>query len=430
MSDPNRTAPLGETSATLRLTRGTLIVLGGAEAGRQVALEGGTLLIGSDPSAGLRLTEKSVSRRHAELALERGEFVLRDLGSTNGTKVNGTKIKEAFLEPGDLIALGACQLRFEPKIEEVRVPPSALDRFGPVFGASPVMRHVFGVLERVAPTDATVLIQGETGTGKDLLARAIHAASARRAGPFLVFDCSAQSPELVPAELFGHTEGAFTGASRKRRGVFEEAEGGTVFLDEIGELPLDCQPRLLRVLEAREVRPIGSNKPVTVDVRILAATHRDLAARVREGTFREDLYYRLAVVRVELPPLRQRPEDLPGLVKALLGAMKTPRGAPSITPAAVQALARHAWAGNVRELRNVLERSLALAGGATVDVADLMVPETPSPAPADSPRTLEDMESAAIRRALDETGGKLAEAAARLGIHRNTLREKIKKYGL
>jgi DNA-binding NtrC family response regulator len=421
--------------ARIRVTRGVLVVQDGPDAGRTVALETGSLTIGSSRACDLVIREATVSKKHAELIVTGGRFMVRDLGSTNGTRLNGTDVREAFLKPGDVVELGRSRVRFTPRQEEVRVLPSARDQFGPVHGASLAMRQLFGILERVAPTDATLLIQGETGTGKDLVARAIHDASPRAARPLVVLDCSAISPDLVASELFGHTEGAFTGASRRREGAFEEASGGTIFLDEIGELPLDVQPKLLRVLENREVRPLGSNRTVAVDVRIVAATHRDLARMVDAGRFREDLYFRLAVVRVDLPPLRQRTEDLPGLTAALLAGMKSRFGPPEIGPEALSILASQSWPGNVRELRNVLERTIALASGPRIEAADLMLTSgagraATGPAFDVEGRTLEEIEKEVIRRTMARAHGSQKEMARLLGIHPNTLREKLRRYGL
>ncbi|MBI4862925.1 MAG: sigma 54-dependent Fis family transcriptional regulator [Candidatus Riflebacteria bacterium] len=431
--DSPPTARMEGAPVRVRLRRGVLLVLDGADAGRQVSVESERITIGSDPSADLRLCDRTVSKRHVEIEALNGQFLLRDLGSTTGTFLNGTRVKEAYLAPGDLLVLGACSLRFEPRMEEVRILPSSSDRFGLLYGTGTPMRQVFGVLERVAPTDSTVLVCGETGTGKDLIARSIHAASPRKQKPLMVFDCSAVSPELMGSELFGHVEGAFTGASRSRKGAFEAAHGGTVFLDEIGELPIDLQPKLLRVLEAREVRPLGANSPVSVDVRVVAATHRDLDALVRAGRFRQDLFYRLAVVRIDLPPLRERREDLKGLARALLEGLSPGRPAPELTDDAVAALAVQAWPGNVRELRNVLERTIALAPGPRLAARDLMLVSSGSPsdqAPDLSGLTLDQIEREVIRQALERSGGNQKEAARQLGIHRNTFREKMKRAGL
>ena len=431
--DPKRsvlTSRMAHAGPSVRLTRGTLMLVAEGGPPRSIALDRGSITLGSDAGVDFRIEGRGVSRKHAEVAVVDGQFLLRDLGSTNGTFLNGSKIREAYLRSGDSVQIGNCLLKFEPRQEEVRIPPSAAEAFGPLYGKSAGMRQVFGLLERVAASESTLLITGETGTGKDGVARAVHEASGRKAGPFVVFDCSAVSPDLMAAELFGHTEGAFTGAVKKREGAFQSAEAGTIFLDEIGELPLDLQPKLLRVLEAREVRPLGSSKAVPVDVRVLAATHRDLALMVAQGKFREDLFYRLAVVRLELPALRTRTEDLPGLIRAVCARLPG-RGAPvEVTPAALARLAQHSWPGNVRELRNVLERSLAVAGGRRLDADDVLITSVGGASGAvvapGAGGKLDDIEMDAIKRALEQCGGNQSKAAELLGIHRNTLRRKLK----
>ena len=269
-------------------------------------------------------------------------------------------MREAFVEHGTQIVLGAAPIVFEVTSEGAEVVLSGKRAFGGLIGSSPSMREIFSLLERVAPTDFTVLIEGESGTGKELVAEAIHASSARAEGPLVVVDCSAIARDLIASELFGHTKGAFTGAAGARKGAFEAARGGTLFLDELGELPLDLQPKLLRALESREVKPVGANDTIKTDVRIVAATNRTLAHEVRAGSFREDLYYRFAVIRVALPPLRERPEDIEPLVEHFLrGARKlTGRESVEISYKTMDKLKRHKWPGNVRELKNFVERAV------------------------------------------------------------------------
>jgi len=432
VADPvdGQTEKIGGQPAQARIQRAVLLVLSGPDSGRQAVLESGKLVIGSAPTAGFALKDRSVSKRHAEVMLSAGHYLVKDLGSTNGSFLNGNRIREAYLNPGDVLTLGTCQLRFEPRVDEVKIPPSVRDRFGPVYGAGPLMRQLFGVLERIAPTETTVLLHGESGTGKDLFARAIHAASARASGPFQVFDCSATVADLIAADLFGHLEGAFTGAQRHRQGAFEAAAGGTLFLDEIGELPLDLQPKLLRALEAREVRPLGGNAAVKTNVRVVAATHRDLFRMVREGTFREDLYYRLAVVKLDIPALRLRREDLPGLIRELAQSIPGRHGPGELTAEALAVLAAQSWPGNVRELRNLLERTMALSDGSTIDAKDLMLANAAAAPgqPELAGHTLEQIERIAIEQTLARTGGHLGRTAQLLGIHRQTLREKIRRY--
>jgi DNA-binding NtrC family response regulator len=323
-----------------------------------------SLLIGTHPSADLVLVDPMVSRLHARIDVEDSEYVLRDLGSTNGTRVAGTRIREAFLDDGAVIDLGATRITFTLLDEPFEIKLADSDEFEGLIGSSVEMRELFALCERIAPSDAAVIIHGETGTGKDLVARALHARSRRRDRPLVVFDCAAVPPSLIESELFGHEKGAFTGALAHRAGVFERADGGTVFLDELGELPIEQQPKLLRCLETGEVTRVGASKPIQVDVRVVAATNRDLQRMITESRFRPDLYYRLAVMRVVVPALRDRREDIPLLAahfarQALTGAGgRVPQLA---LDALFGELTRHDWPGNVRELRNVVERAVILA---------------------------------------------------------------------
>jgi two-component system response regulator GlrR len=415
----------------LRVEGGSLVVLEGPDRGRRFAVGSATMSIGSGAENEVVLADDTVSRRH--LAIEESDdgWVVRDLKSTNGTKLDGTRVREAFLAVGAVIELGATKLRFEAPGECVLVPPSAATSFGALHGASPRMRQIFGILERVAASDATVLLRGETGTGKEVAAQSLHEASPRAKKPFVVIDASATPRDLFESILFGHRKGAFTGAADDRRGAFATADGGTVFIDEIGELPLDLQPKLLRVLERREVLALGSDKPQKVDVRVLAATHRDLRAMVREGEFRQDLYYRLSVIEVTLPPLRQRREDIPELVRFLLD--RAGRADLQVAPAALQALSAHGWDGNVRELKNVIDRAVVFCERGPIERSHLDLIDgrtTPAGGGADGDRTLDDVEAEAIRATLERTGGNRTEAAKILGISRRSLIDRIARHGL
>ncbi len=268
------------------------------------------------------------------------------------------RARDVVLPAGAVIRLGASAIRVDVGDEPAFVALSDRAELGLLVGGSVEMRGVYALLERVSPTDMTVLIQGETGTGKDVAAETIHALSGRKTGPFVPLDCGAVPANLFESELFGHVRGAFSGATADRQGVFEEAHGGTLFLDEIGEVPLDLGPKLLRALETKTVRPVGSNRARPVDIRVIAATNRPLAQAVNDGTFREDLYYRLAVVDVTLPPLRARPDDIPALAGHFYRQLRGP-GA-ELPAAFVRGLALREWPGNVRELRNFIERSVAL----------------------------------------------------------------------
>jgi DNA-binding NtrC family response regulator len=329
---------------------------------RELALGARAVVLGAHSSCDAVLEDAQISRRHVELQAEPQGVRVKDLGSTNGTWWQGSRITEVLVSSGAVIQVGAISLRISAN-DAPSIPPSERDHFGAMAGKSLGMRELFAVLELAAPTDATVLIEGESGTGKEVTARAIHEASARSAAPFVVVDCSAISESLIESHLFGHVRGAFTGADRERKGAFVEATGGTLFLDELGELPLPAQAKLLRALEARTVQPVGADRTVAVDARVVAATHRDLAKMVAAKEFRFDLFYRLAVVHVALPALRQRLEDLPHLIGAFYAARGLVSG--PIEGGNLERMQQHSWPGNVRELRNVLERAWALSGVAT-----------------------------------------------------------------
>ncbi len=344
--------------------RFTLRVVGGPDLGALCTSTGERVAIGTHRGADLRLSDRTVSRFHCELTVTEGRVILRDLESRNGTRVDGVEVQVAPLRAGAVLTVGDARIRFEAGDDHVRIPLSERAYFGGAVGRSLRMRGVFATLEQAAPSEATILLWGETGTGKDVLAESVHAHSARAKGPFVVVDCGAMPPGLLETELFGHEKGAFTGADRRRTGAFEAASGGTLFLDEIGELDLELQPKLLGVLERREVQRVGGTERVAVDVRIVAATSRHLRQEVSARRFRSDLYYRLAVVQVALPSLRERREDLPllaeRLLTALCGGEEAGRAAWARlgTPSFVATLTRHEWPGNVRELRNYLERCL------------------------------------------------------------------------
>ncbi len=355
---PNRAAATRQlTRQQLQIARFRVTVRTGPAAGTTCMSSGLELTVGSGEGNDLHLPDASVSRHHCAFVVTPTGVEVRDLGSTNGTYVNGIRVTTAFVPTSANISLGQSTLRFESIDEPISEPLSRDDAFGPVVGHSAAMRRLFAILERVSPSDATILLEGETGSGKGIVAEAIHSASRRAGGPFVVVNCAAIPAGLMESELFGHERGAFTGAREERMGLFEQATGGTVFLDEIGELPLDLQPKLLRVLERRTIRRVGSTTQIPVDVRIVAATNRDLRREVNQGNMRSDLWYRLNTVRLVLPPLRDRREDVPLLVahfyRAILG---DDRACP---PAQlVETLSRRTWPGNVRELANAVERAL------------------------------------------------------------------------
>jgi DNA-binding NtrC family response regulator len=347
---------LRPSQVTLR--SGEIIVVEGPDRGTRLALNPLTIRVGTGDGCHLRLTDPTVSRLHFQLAPRSDGLRLTDVGSTNGTLVEGVRVRDADLLAGATVRIGATVLRIELGSEPLCVEVSRSERFGSLLGAGIEMRRLYTVLERAAPTPATVLIQGETGTGKELVARELHRHSRRSSGPFVAVDCGAIAPNVIESELFGHARGAFSGAVSERRGLIEEAHGGTLFLDEVGELPLNLQAKLLRVLETREVRRVGVNSARAVDVRLVAATNRMLAQSVNEGSFREDLYYRLAVVEVQLPPLRLRREDLPLLADHFYRRLSGNAG--PVPQELVAALMTRSWPGNVRELRNFIERCVTL----------------------------------------------------------------------
>ena len=349
-----------------------LAVIGGPDAGRIVHATTASCVIGTHDSADLALTDPTVSRFHCEIVLQDGRAVVRDLGAKNRTLLDGVAVIAAPIEDGAVLTLGKTTIRFARDRGSLRLPMSPRDRFGALVGRSAVMRHVFALLERAAASDTTVLLGGETGTGKDAAALAIHHESTRAEQPFVVVDLASAPPNLLASELFGHERGAFTGADVARAGAFERAAGGTVFLDEIGDLDLELQPQLLRVLETKTVQRIGSATRIPVDVRVIAATHRDLRADVNARRFRSDLYYRLAVLEVRMPALRERAEDIPLIVDSLLAELDPAGEIGSVRDRVwVASLLRNAWPGNVRELRNHLERAIGLGRGSQpeIDVA-------------------------------------------------------------
>jgi transcriptional regulator with GAF, ATPase, and Fis domain len=337
-----------------------VIVVDGPDRGARAISEDDELTIGTAAGTTLRLTDPAVSRHHCAVrACGRG-LELRDLGSTNGTHVGELEVVRSYIRSGALMRIGNTTVSVTIRDDEIEHPLAPEGRFGELLGESSAMRRLYPLLARCASSAATVLVLGETGTGKELVAEAIHAASQRRNGPFVVVDCSALPREIAESELFGHVRGAFTGADTTRTGAFEDAAGGTLFLDEIGELPLDLQPLLLRALENHTIRPVGTNTQRSVDVRVIAATNRDLRIEVNAKRFRSDLYYRLNVLRVEVPPLYEREGDIALLAKHFWSEWRPNEPLP---PALLADLLVQRWPGNVRELRNVVERS-ALVGWA------------------------------------------------------------------
>jgi transcriptional regulator with GAF, ATPase, and Fis domain len=433
----------------LELSRCALTVLSGPERGHERLIDQDLFRIGKSSENDFVLSDTTVSRMHCEIVREPKGYLLRDLGSTNGTLLDGAEIKEVWLKPGAVITVGKVEIKVRPYAERIELMPSDKGELGEAVGRSLGMRAIFGLLERLAPTDATVLLGGETGTGKDILARSIHAASPRRNKAFVVVDCGAVVGTLIESELFGHERGAFTGATASRQGAFELAHGGTLFLDEIGELPLDLQPKLLRALEQRTFRRVGGNKEIRVDIRVIAASKRNLKMEVARGKFREDLYFRLAVVPIEVPPLRERRDDIPLLATRILEDLaKNERQPPVVlSREALEGLCAHDWPGNVRELRNVLERASYLAraqGLPVIPGGALPMAVAPAGAAPQGPHSFDPRKSYRDTRAEWEAGfekayvawllerhqGNVSAAARAADMDRKYLHKLAKKHGV
>jgi DNA-binding NtrC family response regulator len=420
-----------------------LVVLTGEDEGSELPILS-RVVVGTDEGAQLVLRDRRVSRRHAEFCMRGGRVMVRDLGSRNGTFVGHTRVVEASLPLGSVVQLGDTALAVHPRWYVREVKPSTARKFGELVGGSLKMREIFAILERVSGSDVTVLVEGESGTGKELAARSIHRASAQASGPYVVFDCAAVPRELAESELFGHKRGAFSGAVSDRVGTFQQAHGGTICLDELGELPLELQPKLLRVLETGQIRRVGDDAMRAVAVRVIAATNRDLQAEVRRGRFRADLLYRLEVVKIRLPPLRERLDDIPDLVRYLFGDRLAPDD--PIDGDNLRRLMAYSWPGNVRELRNVIDRAIALAGGGP-RFADLVINLGPLDAQPStigaalpgvaSPMEFKDakeqllasFERSYVDALLARHKGNLTQAAAAAGLSRKHLYDLLRKYG-
>jgi len=441
-------------SPTLLRRKLQLEVVRGADAGRTVVCEGEEINIGKLPSNNLALNDSSVSRYHMRIAPGRHGFVITDLDSTNGTFISGLRIREVAVDGPIDIDLGDSLVRVTPLDDQVEVPLHPSDRLGPLVGRSPQMRALFAQVVALAQSNATVLIDGDTGTGKELLAEEIHKRSLRKDAPFIIVDCGSLPDNLVESELFGHVRGAFTGAAADRAGAFELAHGGTLFLDEIGEMTASAQPRLLRVLESRQVKRVGSDRYRQVDVRIIAATNRDLRLSVNEGAFRSDLYFRLSVVRLHLPSLRERPEDIEPLARHFLEQfshqVSPSEPEPKIGAETMQRLVSHRWPGNIRELRNFMQRVAVMAHSGMrnpplPDAATMahhpkqtpdgnVVPAVPLdthlPYKESKARWIDHFETTYVSGLLERNDGNVAAAAREAGVDRTYLFRLIRKYGL
>ncbi len=429
-------------------------------------LEGVPVTFGRGAEADVRTESARVSRLHARFSLTAGLVEVHDLGSRNGTMINGALVRDgrAALEGGDVLNIGPVEVVIaraahgsraavldpaaNPSTVGLPAGEGGVDEIAEgIIVADSSMVKLFSVVRRLAAVTSTVLVTGETGVGKEVVAEHVHKWSARAGGPFVRLNCASLPENLLESELYGHERGAFTGAERRRTGYFEAAHGGTLLLDEIGEMPLNLQAKLLRVLETRTITRLGGTAEIPVDVRILCATHRELRRAVTEGRFRQDLYYRISAFTLEVPPLRERPTELLLLAElfARRFARQLGRKAPQFTPAARKLLTAHRWPGNVRELRNVMEHSIVLHDGRTLDADNLpdLAPD-PRAAAQDRPRFLHlstpaiapmreqmhDVEREAIRTALNAEGGNRTRAAKRLEMSRRGLIYKMIKYGL
>ncbi|MCA9610725.1 MAG: sigma 54-dependent Fis family transcriptional regulator [Myxococcales bacterium] len=454
MSDPSTRTPPGSTRRIEAVDdqwrdagRLTWVDPSGTE--RSVAVVDRPVIVGRDPGCDLTIPDARVSAAHLELEPTPSGVVARDLQTTNGTFAGELRIREVILAHGSELDVGGARLVFTYDDVPQRVERREVEAYHGLVGRSRPMQTLYADIERLAPTPLAILVEGETGTGKELVARAIHAASARSGGPFVVVDCGALTPTLLESTLFGHDKGAFSGAHATKQGLVEAAEGGTLFLDELGELPTDAQTRLLRLLEARTYRRVGSTQERKADIRPLAATHRDIPAMVASGAFRADLFFRLATARLRVPPLRERLSDVPDLSRAVLERLEG-SAAPTIEKDALAALARRDWPGNVRELRNALEVASALCRDETIREADLQrqgptaslsppaLAITPSPRPTvggglfrdEKARVLEEFERDYLAAVFEAHDGNVTRAAEEAGIARQTFAALLKRYDL
>ena len=425
----------------VRYARVRVAVTRGPDAGLSIEAAGRLLRVGTSPDSDLVLSDDTVSRRHCEIELTEVGFRVRDAGSTNGVRVGPLRVYDAAFEGAVELTLGETALAITPLAETEDREQTSSRRFGDLLGASRKMRQLFADLERIAPAPLSVLIEGETGTGKDVVAESIHRASPRAEGPYVVFDCSAVAPTLVESELFGHERGAFTGATSARAGVFEEADGGTLFLDEIGELPKELQPKLLRALEKREIKRLGGRAPLSVDVRVLAATNRNLAAEVARGNFRQDLYYRIAAARVSVPPLRERLDDIPLLVEHFLQLEQHTLAMNHIPAQVWEMFSAHRWPGNVRELRNAVQRlviapELSLHAQDHSDAAAAATAASEELTKAIEPLRVarrdaaEAFERTYLDALLKRVGGNVTRAAAIAEVSRQMIQKLMRKHGI
>ncbi len=407
----------------------TVEVTAGKDVGKTARVERPTFTIGSHESNDLQLADDSVSKHHLELTVAPDGYRLVDLSSSNGTFLGPVRVSDVTIVEPVTLQVGTTTLRIAPAPVEKELPASERVSFGSVLGRSVVMRELFGQLEAVSRADCSVLLEGETGSGKEQVAESIHQESPRRDQPFVVVDCGALAGELLESELFGHARGAFTGAEAERKGLLVMADGGTVFLDEVGELPIPLQAKLLGALERRKVTPLGTSQAKSIDVRVIAATNRNLAREVNEGRFRADLFFRLAVVKLRVPPLRERLDDIPMLVAHFLQLLREREGArvPSaLSPIELARLSAQPWAGNVRELRNAVERAALKIGGPAAPVEERG--GRPEPFIQARDRFVDEFEKRYLTDILERAGMNVSEAARQAGIDRRNFQRLLRRH--
>ncbi len=434
-----------EQSSRIHLLKCKLTVTSGELKGKDFTLSLPVIQIGTKTGNQIVLKDETMSRVHFEIHQTKDGYLLKDLESMNGTFINGVRVKEGYLTAGAIIRAGKTEMKFSPLDEVFEITPSKKAKFGPMIGGSMPMRKIYTIIEKVAPTDVTCIIEGESGTGKELVAQAVHEKSKRSKKSMVIFDCSAVPENLIESELFGHEKGSFTGATGLRHGAFELADGSTIFLDEIGELPIDLQPKLLRVLESRTIKRVGGDRPIPVDVRVVAATNRNLEAEVKKGNFREDLFYRLNVVPIYLPPLRRRKDDVPMLIHSFIedyNKQNTERQCDGIESGALQLLSSYDWPGNVRELKNTMSRILSFMDTTKITLED--VPEKVKVPVAKAELDIrEDLgfkdakeqwissfEKQYLQEILKRNNYNISATAKEAGIDRKSVQRLIKKYGL
>lgn len=387
-----------------------------------------SITIGQHASCDLPVADKFISRRHCRIVSDGKSLRLIDLASTNGTFVEDIKITKVIIPPQGVFRVGKSTISYKRLTATEKIKPGKEDRLGSMIGTSRAMREVFTLIKRAAQSDATVAIIGETGTGKELCAHEIHASSLRKKGPFVAINCGAVPPDIIESQLFGHERGAFTGALERSIGLFEQANGGTIFLDEIGEMPLDLQTRLLRVIESNTIRRLGGRDEIEIDARIICATNRNLRRMVEDGRFRDDLFYRIYILPIDLPALRDRMEELPVLTEHILKEIAGKDRNVVLTDGALKKLARHDWPGNVRELKNTLMRAIVSNPGDIMDERN--IDPVPLKTTSCDGKEFQDNERSFLESSLVDNNYNISKTAKKLSLARTTLQNKIKKYGI